>query len=75
MEVLRNLFSEIKPLEDFIRKMDSSDHLSDVLVSDSDTDRYNNKHKFIHRMIVKCPLFGGRKIYIPNVNSYLAGQL
>ena len=48
MEVLRKLFSEIKLLGDFIREMDSSEHLTEVLVSENDTDRYIRKRKSIY---------------------------
>lgn len=62
MEVLRKLFSEIKPLGDFIRKMDSSEHLTEVLVSENDTDRYIRKRNSIYEIIVMCPVMGGSKI-------------
>ena len=62
MEVLRKLFSEIKLLGDFIREMDSSEHLTEVLVSENDTDRYIRKRKSIYEIIVMCPVMGGSKI-------------
>ena len=62
MEVLRKLFSEIKLLGDFIREMDSSEHLTEVLVSENDTDRYIKKRNSIYEIIVMCPVMGGSKI-------------
>ena len=62
MEVLRKLFSEIKRLGDFIREMDSSEHLTEVLVSENDTDRYIRKRNSIYEIIVMCPVMGGSKI-------------
>ena len=62
MEVLRKLFSEIKLLGDFIREMDSSEHLTEVLVTENDTDRYIRKRNSIYEIIVMCPVMGGSKI-------------
>ena len=62
MEVLRKLFSEIKPLGDFIREMDSSEHLTEVLVSENDTDRYIRKRNSIYEIIVMYPVMGSSKI-------------
>ena len=62
MEVLRKLFSEIKLLGDFIREMDSSEHLTEILVSENDTDRYIRKRNSIYEIIVMCPVMGGSKI-------------
>ena len=59
MEVLRKLFSEIKLLGDFIREMDSSEHLTEVLVTENDTDRYIRKRNSIYEIIVMCPVMGG----------------
>ena len=62
MEVLRKLFSEIKLLGDFIREMDSSEHLTEVLVTENDTDRYIRKRNSIYEIIVMCPVMGGSKM-------------